>query len=80
MAKKEIDPDYLFYVLADDAFFEYSMASSKGTKMPRGDKKAIMLYEVRDNDIYSQRRIASILRALDDKIELNIAINDNLAA
>jgi type I restriction enzyme S subunit len=56
------------------------MASSKGTKMPRGDKKAIMLYEVRDNDIYSQRRIASILRALDDKIELNIAINDNLAA
>ena len=80
VAKKEIDPDYLFYVLADDAFFEYSMASSKGTKMPRGDKKAIMLYEVRDNDIYSQRRIASILRALDDKIELNIAINDNLAA
>ncbi len=78
VAKKEIDPDYLFYVLADDAFFEYSMASSKGTKMPRGDKKAIMLYEVRDNDIYSQRRIASILRALDDKIELNIAINDNL--
>lgn len=80
VAKKEIDPDYLFYVLADDAFFEYSMASSKGTKMPRGDKKAIMLYDVRDNDIYSQRRIASILRALDDKIELNIAINDNLAA
>ena len=28
-----------------DNFFEYVMAGSKGTKMPRGDKKWIMNYE-----------------------------------
>lgn len=43
-AKKNISKDYLYYVLADDEFFKYSMATSKGTKMPRGDKVSIMEY------------------------------------
>ena len=77
-AKDGTDPDFLYYVLADDSFFEYSMATSKGTKMPRGDKTSIMRYQVPAIDISTQRRIASILRSLDDKIELNTAINDNL--
>ena len=79
-AKDGTDPDFLYYVLADDSFFEYSMATSKGTKMPRGDKTSIMRYQVPAIDISTQRRIASILRSLDDKIELNTAINDNLYA
>ena len=79
-AKDGTDPDFLYYVLADDSFFEYSMATSKGTKMPRGDKTSIMRYQVPAIDISTQRRIASILRSLDDKIELNTAINNNLAA
>ena len=37
-AKENISKDYLYYVLADDEFFKYSMATSKGTKMPRGIK------------------------------------------
>lgn len=77
-AKDGTDPDFLYYVLADDSFFEYSMATSKGTKMPRGDKTSIMRYQVPAIDISTQRRIASILRSLDDKIELNTAINNNL--
>jgi len=60
-----VDKDFLYYILANDDFFAYSMATSKGTKMPRGDKKSI---------------IASILKVLDKKIELNNAINKNLAA
>ena len=79
-AKDRTDPDFLYYVLADDSFFEYSMATSKGTKMPRGDKTSIMRYQVPSIDISTQRRIASILRSLDDKIELNTEINNNLAA
>lgn len=43
-ADKEVDSKFLYYVLADDNFFEYSTANSKGTKMPRGDKTAIMRY------------------------------------
>ncbi len=77
-AKDGTDPDFLYYVLADDSFFEYSMATSKGTKMPRGDKTSIMRYQVPSIDISTQRRIASILRSLDDKIELNTEINNNL--
>lgn len=77
-AKDGADPDFLYYVLADDTFFEYSMATSKGTKMPRGDKTSIMRYQVPSVELPKQRRIASILRTLDEKIELNTEINNNL--
>lgn len=39
-----VPPQYLYQILEKDAFFEYVMAGSKGTKMPRGDKKWIMNY------------------------------------
>lgn len=54
------------------------MATSKGTKMPRGDKASIMKYEVESFDLNTQRKIASILKPIDKKIELNNAINNNL--
>lgn len=79
-AKESVCSDFLYYVLADDSFFAYSMATSKGTKMPRGDKSSIMQYEVHQFDVKEQGKIASILRSLDEKIELNNAINNNLAA
>ena len=72
------DKDFLYYVLANDEFFSYSMATSKGTKMPRGDKDSIMQYEIPDIGLDRQRKIASVLKSLDDKIQLNIAINNNL--
>lgn len=77
-ANENIDSDFLYYVLADDAFFTYAMASSKGTKMPRGDKTSIMQYEVPDYDVSIQKKIARILKRIDDKIELNNKINNNL--
>lgn len=72
------DKDFLYYVLANDEFFLYSMATSKGTKMPRGDKDSIMQYEIPDIGLDRQRKIASVLKSLDDKIQLNIAIIKNL--
>ena len=36
--------EYLFMALYDDNFFDYMMLGTKGTKMPRGDKKQIMKY------------------------------------
>jgi type I restriction enzyme S subunit len=76
--KDGVNSQFLHYVLADDAFFDYSMATSKGTKMPRGDKKAIMEYKVPNLSFENQSKIASILKTLDDKIELNNEINNNL--
>ena len=69
---------FLYYVLADDTFFNYSMATSKGTKMPRGDKAAIMKYQVPDFTYEEQEKIAGLLEALDKKIQLNAEINENL--
>jgi type I restriction enzyme S subunit len=42
--RKNVPPLYLYQILEKDNFFEYVMAGSKGTKMPRGDKKWIMNY------------------------------------
>ena len=77
-AKEGFDTEFLYYVLSDDSFFEYSMATSKGTKMPRGDKKSIMNYKVPCFDINIQIKTASILKSIDDKIGLNNKINNNL--
>jgi len=77
-AKEDTDARFLYYVLADDAFFDYSTATSKGTKMPRGDKTAIMQYEVPHFDVPIQKKIAGILADIDDKIALNSNINENL--
>lgn len=37
---------FLYETLYADRFFDYMVAGSKGTKMPRGDKQQIMQYEV----------------------------------
>lgn len=77
-ANNECEPSFLYYVLSNDDFFNYATVTAKGTKMPRGDKKAIMEYEVPIYDIDTQKKIASILSALDEKIEVNQKINENL--
>jgi len=77
-AREGVSKRFLYYVLADDAFFTYSMATSKGTKMPRGDKKALMKYDVPNIAYDVQVKIASILDAIDNKIIVNREINDNL--
>jgi type I restriction enzyme S subunit len=77
-ANEGVEPGFLYYVLSDNKFFNYSMATSKGTKMPRGDKKALMEYEVPDFDVGTQRKMACLLGNIDDKIEVNNEINKNL--
>ena len=77
-AKKDVNPFYLYYILSDDRFFNYATATSKGTKMPRGDKIAIMNYEIEKHTRSEQDAIASILRPIDEKISLNREINNNL--
>lgn len=77
-AKNGCDPTFLYYVLANDVFFDYATATSKGTKMPRGDKTAIMQYDVPDFELDTQLRIGKLLRSLDDRIATNKKINDNL--
>ncbi|MBN6077339.1 restriction endonuclease subunit S [Aggregatibacter actinomycetemcomitans] len=62
---KNISPRYLYHILADESFFEYNTKYSKGAKMPRGDKSAILQYEFYVPPLEEQHRIVSIL----DKFE-----------
>lgn len=45
-ANDEQCKEYLLNLLYQDVFFDYMMTTSKGSKMPRGDKKAIMDWPV----------------------------------
>jgi type I restriction enzyme S subunit len=72
------DSRFLYYVLSDDAFFDHVMASSNGTKMPRGDKEAIMDYAAPRIPIDGQTRIANLLAEIDRLIRVNNLINDYL--
>lgn len=77
-AKPGVHEKFLYYVLSEDTFFDYATATAKGTKMPRGDKVAIMKYLVPDISYEKQEKIAKILSSLDNKISLNNEINKNL--
>lgn len=78
-ANKNINSQFLYYLLSSDNFFAHATATSKGTKMPRGDKSSIMSYLIPFIDIKQQGKIACILKRLDNKISLNKEINNNLA-
>lgn len=77
-AKKGTNKEFLYYLLSENKFFDYVTASSKGTKMPRGDKNAIMNYLVPEFEEKEQRKIAKLLGTIDKKIKVNKKINDNL--
>ena len=68
-------PKYLFYVLSDEKFFNYNIKNSRGAKMPRGDKKKIMEYELFLPPLPVQEQVVKIL----DKFEtLTNDINEGL--
>lgn len=70
-AGKSVDSKFLYYILSDNNFFNYSTVTSKGTKMPRGSKNAIMKYWVPDLDLPTQKKIADILSSYDELIKAN---------
>ena len=72
------DPSYLYWVLSDDDFFDYMTATSRGTKMPRGDKDAIMRYRIDPCSFQVQKQIAAVLNPIRSKILINARINDHL--
>lgn len=59
--KMSISPQYLFYILSSERFFSYDMKYAKGAKMPRGDKKAVMNYEIPVPPLPIQNEIVKML-------------------
>lgn len=78
--KKLVDKDYLFYLVATEEFTNIANSGSSGTRMPRADWKQLEKSEWQLPDLPTQRQIAQILTSLDDKIELNLQMNQTLEA
>lgn len=79
-AKNGFDQGFLFYFLANQSFIDACNSGSSGTRMPRADWDHLSETEWEIPPLSTQRRIADILSALDDKIELNRQTNATLEA
>ena len=66
----KINSKYLYYLLSSDKFFNYMMATSKGTKMPRGDKNAIKKFKIPLVSITEQNKWVNLLSQIDKKLIL----------
>jgi len=67
-AKSRVDPDFAFRVLASDPVIEHAVAHSAGTKMPRAHARSILAFETLLPPLDEQRRIAEVLRSVDECI------------
>jgi len=61
---------YLYYSLCNSDFIELTIHTSKGAKMPRGDKEAMLKYSFPLPPLPEQQAIAEVLSSLDNKIDL----------
>lgn len=73
-----VTPEFLFGILYSDRFFDYVTATSKGTKMPRGDKQAIALYQVGlpDKDVITS--VSDVVNPMLEQVSLNEKQNQQL--
>src|SRR5437764_6513160 len=77
----EIDRDFLYWLLRTELYQHYIVGSATGSTVKHTSPSRICKYEfLAPQDIKSQRRIAAILSALDEKIELNLQMNTTLEA
>lgn len=71
---------YLFNTLYTDKFFDYMVAGSKGTKMPRGDKQQIMTYPIVIPSSDALDAFNSVACPILEQIYANRIENEKLAA
>ncbi|WP_294408506.1 restriction endonuclease subunit S [uncultured Ruminococcus sp.] len=74
----EIDSQYLYYYFTLESTKQFVRGIATGATMPSINTKFMGEVPVTYPPIENQRKIASVLSALDDKIELNNKINNNL--
>ena len=74
---EKVLPQFLYYVLSSEKFFLYDIQNSKGAKMPRGSKDAVMKFEVPLPPLEIQREI---VRILDNFTKLTAELTAELTA
>jgi type I restriction enzyme S subunit len=73
---KNCDPKFIYYLLQTMNFGGHN----SGSAVPSLNRNYIHPIEVKAPDLPTQRQIASILSSLDDKIEINLQMNQTLEA
>lgn len=75
----KVDPYFLLYSF-QSSFVQHQIMASEGTGSTVSNLRIPLIESLKITlpDIYTQRRIAAILTALDDKIELNRRMNETL--
>ena len=73
------DPHFIYYLMQGKRR-EIRFIGGNGTAVPILNKSTFSNMTIKAPDIYEQRRIASILSSLDDKIAINRRICENLEA
>lgn len=69
----------LYWLLHQDAFFEYVMTGAKGCKMPRGDKQHIMNWSIDLPEVQYWADLATQLGSIDQQIAYNRIESINLS-
>ena len=71
-------PEFLYLLICSEDFINFTVMSSNGAKMPRGDKKAMLKYEFEIPSIEEQKIAINHYFNIKEKIELNTQINQTL--
>lgn len=70
-ATKAADPNFVFQVLQSEPLVAHAIATPAGTKMPRTHARSILSFEIAAPPLDEQRRIAEVLRSVDEAIAAN---------
>ena len=73
-----LDPQYLYYYFCAEETKQFVRNIAVGATMPSINTALLGQVQIFYPDIITQKKIAAILSALDEKIATNRAINDNL--
>ena len=65
---KNCNSKFVYYNLKQDKFFEYEMLGIKEMKMPRGDKKQIMNYQIPVPPLSVQQEIVTKIEGYEAQI------------
>lgn len=76
--ESKVDLNFLYYLLSSMRDYLFRLGAGAGSTMPILNKGSFENISISLPDLNSQKKIASVLSKLDDKIELNNQINETL--
>jgi len=77
---RKADPMYVWYNMRSDKWWLFVNGAKTGSAQAGANAKVLGGFELRLPNLQVQRKVASILRTLDDKIQLNRQMNQTLEA